>query len=968
MNLKETLNEYFEQTEIPSKLHPDNIGNILEGKNANGARKEAAPAVKKEAAPAVKPSRTAPIYEVSTASEEAPATASALIKVVRYNKLTGTEFLSLLGNTKISNSTYQEIKNDPAMTVKRLIELLESSPLTEEDYKRLIVSVERTAELKAEAKTKAARQADAGLFVPKSSTPSPLDSVVDTYEKKTSSVGTATQIIREMDLEREARNIIERQEPVRERIPSSYGDDEKTEEGKVKQSYGYRIGSLKKGLDTANIEEISEEPRGSHKEAPKPPAYIHEDYVNAAQKESEEDYGDEELEDDEDYTEQPKRKLLFGMHGEDTEEDYQDETELKGKDRKKKKASKKSKAMPKEEEELPEAENDESDEYDEDYGKKSSKKKPLHIAAENDDDDEEEKDRDFDDDDDDDADYDDFGRRRKGSNKGKIIIAAIGAVLLIAVSFGLRYYLTGSFLPVVGREAAEEQLDEAGIFGKLFDLPNQTAPAFTANQNYTAGKARSGKMLTNLISQEKRLIYVSDNTLYVFEQIGGQLEKLSETEYPDTVEVLGLIGDNEGVGVVLKGENEDYSFSYNVTGENGADTVVNGSVQRTVTRIDLLDPAAPEKASQIKTVNLSGELSAIYKLDNRLVAVTWENIPEGAAKEDKGSFMPYASYKEKKLCSAENVLITNKAANKSFASIYTVDFDGNTEIAAVAGGLAQLICRRENSLFIGQGNVLARYDLSQGNAVHSGSAALDGNIADFSAIGVSEDEIRVTTIDNGAAVLTVLDSGEEMEKKSQVKNIGENDVYLTTCFNGKETYIVAEGNKCYGIDGEDNAIAETGSKITSAQVYPYSEKIGIKLTVLDDGQERTGLMISTVKLDGTMSEIESTEISSRTVAQNSVDKYISSPAEEDIFAIGGGAGTIVVPVVYFDGISEVELFAIYSVSDDGVLSYCGNVSEYDRNSKTILAAVNGTNIIAVTEGRIITAKAENGNVIGYFNY
>ena len=73
-------------------------------------------------------------------------------------------------------------------------------------------------------------------------------------------------------------------------------------------------------------------------------------------------------------------------------------------------------------------------------------------------------------------------------------------------------------------------------------------------------------------------------------------------------------------------------------------------------------------------------------------------------------------------------------------------------------------------------------------------------------------------------------------------------------------------------------------------------------------------------------------------------------------------------MVYFDGISEVELFAIYSVSDDGVLSYCGNVSEYDRNSKTILAAVNGTNIIAVTEGRIITAKAENGNVIGYFNY
>ncbi|MCM1299991.1 MAG: beta-propeller domain-containing protein, partial [[Eubacterium] siraeum] len=473
--------------------------------------------------------------------------------------------------------------------------------------------------------------------------------------------------------------------------------------------------------------------------------------------------------------------------------------------------------------------------------------------------------------------------------------------------------------------------------------------------------------LVSLISQEKRLLYVSDNTLYVFEQIGGQLEKLASKTYPDSVEVMGLIGDSQGVGVVLKGEDEDYSFSYNVTGENGADTLVNGSVRRTVTQIDLLNAASPEKTDQIKTVKLSGELSAIYKLDNRLVAVTWENIPEGAAREDKGSFMPYADAAgEKKLCSAENVLITNKADHKSFAAVYTLDFEGNTEIAAAAGGSGQLICCCGDSLFIGQGSVLARYDLSGVNAVHNGSADLEGVISDFSAVGVSGEEIRVTTLEDGAAVLTVLDG--ELQKRSQVKNIGENDVYQTTCFNGRDTYIVAEGNKCYGIDGEDNAIAETGTKITSAQIYPYSDQIGIKLTVLDDGQERTGLQISTVKTDGTMTEIGALEISSRTIAANCVDKYISSPAEEDMTLIGSGDGIVVLPVVYFDGVSEVELFAIYSVNEDGMLSYCGNVCEYDRHSKNILAAVNGTNIIAVTDGRIITARAESGNVIGYFNY
>lgn len=961
MNLKETLNEYFAQTEIPSELHPDNIQNILGGKGKASAPREVTSASKS----APKPACTAPIYEVQRVEEEpdltSPShetktaeeaddgdrvTASDLIKVVRHNKLTGAEFLSLLGNSKINNSTYQEIKNNPSMTVKRLIELLEESPLTDEDYSRLIVAVERTASLKEEAKTKAARQADAGLFFPKSSASTPLDSVVDTYEKKTSpdktapsassansvsSVGTATQIIREMDLEREAKNIIAKQEALKEHIPPVNNEEE--DEGKVKQNYSYRIGSLKKGLD--GTEEISAE------EEPPVPAYTHKDYINAAQSEPEEDY--EESEDDSEDEDRRKRKLLFGMHGEDSEEDYEEDSDLE------KPARKKS------------------------HAKKSSKKsKPAEDIADDEDEEDNNNYSDNADDNDDDDNYDDFGRKKKGSNKGKIIAAAVSAVVLIALSFGIRYYLTGSFLPSE-KVTVEKELDEAGIFDLLSALPSQTSPAFTQNENYTVGKPISRKPLANLLSLDKRLLYVNENTLYTFEQIGGQLEKLSEKTYPDTMEVLGLIGDGSGVGVVLKPEAEDYSFSYNITGENGADTVVNGTVQRSVTQIDLLNAANPEKTSEIKSVKISGDLSAIYKLENRLVAVTWENIPDAAVKEDYASFMPYAynaNGAEKVLCPAENVLITGDAVRKSFATVYTLDFEGNTDIKSVAGGSSQLIYRSGNKLFVAQESFLAEYDLSEGIANHTDSINLEGSIADFSAMKFDGEEIRITTLNNGSATLNVLDYNEEnrLQKKSQVKNIGENDSFLTTCFNGKETYIVAEGNKCYGIDGEDSAIAETGSKITSAKVYPFSDKIGIKLTVLDDGQERTGLQISTVKLDGTLTEIAAQEISGRTVAKNSIDKYISSPAETDIEAIGCGANTVVIPLTFFDGVSEVEFFAIYEVGEDGMLSYCGNVCEYDRHSKKIFAAVNGTNIIAVTDGRIITAKSENGNVIGYFNY
>ncbi len=939
MDLKEILNDYFASEEIPPQLHPRNINNIL-GVKSNSAEIPLTPQYEPETMQrAESPAKISEQAQPKTG-------ASALIKVVRRCKLTGTEFLSLLGNTKISNSTYQEIKNNPSMTVKRLIELLEASPLTEEDYDRLTIAVERTAALKEEAEAKAARQAEAGLFIPKASVPASVDPAAGLYEEKSSAI-TATQIIREIDLEREAKNIIDRQsatESYKEHISKDYEDD-----GSARQSYNARVGSLKRGLETAGIDKIDEE-------AIKPPAYTHEDYISATEREeSKDDYEEDEEEYEE---EQPGRRLLFGMHGEDTEDDYEEDLDSKKRrDKKSRKKSEKAAVSKK----IDKA--NDLDEEDEDYSRKPSKKKSPPSKKSYDEEEFEDSDEDWDDDD---ADYDDFGRRKKGSNKGKIIAAAIGAVLLIALSFGIRYYLTGSLLPSMGNDAVEEKLDEGGIFDQLFDLPPQTLPAFLPNEDYTAGRARSGKMLTNLLSLDKRLLYVSDNNLYIFEQIGGQLEKLAVKTYPEDTEVLGLIGDNSGIAVVIKAEDENYAFSCAVTGEDGADTVVNGTVQRTITQIDLLDPTSPEKASAIKTVKLSGDLTAIYKLDSRFTAVTWENIPDSAVKQDINTFMPYVVTDERKLCSAENVLITDKADHKSFASIYTIDFEGNTEIASVAGGGSQLVYRYGNSLFIGQGNTLARYDLSQGSAIHNGSAALEGGIANFSAVGVTEDEIRVTTLENGGAVLNIFDT--ELQKITQIKNIGENEVYQTTCFNGKETYIVAEGSKCYGIDAENNAIGETGTKITSSQLYPYNGEIGIRLIVLDDGQQRTGLEVSTVKLDGTMTEISTFEISSRTVAKGSLDQYISSPAEEDIFRIGSGEGTIVIPVVYFDGISQVEFFVICSVNNEGTISYCGNVSEYDRNSKNISAAVHGTNIIAFTEGKIITAKSENGNVIGYFNY
>lgn len=163
-------------------------------------------------------------------------------------------------------------------------------------------------------------------------------------------------------------------------------------------------------------------------------------------------------------------------------------------------------------------------------------------------------------------------------------------------------------------------------------------------------------------------------------------------------------------------------------------------------------------------------------------------------------------------------------------------------------------------------------------------------------------------------------------------------------------------------------MSQSSVKITNESVYKYSDDIGIKISASDDGSKRTGLVVSTVRLDGNLTPLYSLEISSKTVAANALDEYLFSPAEEDISTLGGSGenGFMVIPVEYFDGVCQVERFVICSVGENGILSVNGAITEYDRRSEKIFALVEGDVVIAVTKGKIITAKAQDGSVQAYY--
>lgn len=949
MDIRKSILEYFEKTEIPAELEPQNVKNfvvpLVSDKRAvatqeqDNAPKPAEKAAEKKPAPVpVKPADvTAPVpHPVQPAKAEAAAkseqaeeaasekngiSASDFIKVVRYHRLTGKEFLSLLGNSKISNDAYQEIGENSGLTVKRLIEILEDSPLTSSDYERLIIAVQRMAELKAEAREKIKSEpARTEIAEAPKSKPAEEKSGEKTI-LKAAAAAPVTPVRHGITPDvSDLTNEID--------IDADLEDFDYVENKKIKRApFGKRRRSEESEEESSEADEVDENDEDDIVEDKKSRKMTRADKRKMKKAAAEaEEYGADEEED--------------AADGEDDdEEDYK--SIFNGKSRKKKRKY----DADDEDTELSGNEAPKIDKTPEIVGKK--------LTVDYDDDEE-----------DDDADYDSFGRIKTGSNKGKLVAAALGAVVLIGVSFGIRYYYTGSLLPSVSGETVEKELSEEDLFDLLNGLPDPL-PAFSSSSEYTVGGVEENALLQDKISSSKRMLYTSGDRILIFEQIGGQIKQLQAKTLGEDRQLLGMMQLDDKTAFVTVEEAEPYAFSYTTLAEEETEVSVSSTVTRKETSIEISDAEAPEKAAGT-IYKLSGTLAGIFRQEQRLIAVTWENIPEGAAKEDIASFMPYiVDNGVKRYCAADKVFIEKKPSTSGFVTIFSIELDGETDMAAAAGGSSQLIEKQEDTLFIGQGSRLIRYDLSHG-VKENGCCEISGSFGKFSAVNVNNGIIRATALEEGSACLTVMDG--DFTVISEVKNLGNGEMPVDTCFYKDQTFVVTESGMCYGIDGENNVMSESSVKITDEKLYHYSDEIGIRIAPTDDGNKRTGITVSTVKTDGAMTTLHSFDISSKTVAENALDEYLTTPAEKSLTALGGTAedGYLTIPVIYFDGISEVERFIILSVTEEGALSYHGSVVEYDRQSENIFAQMDGDTVIAVTKGKMITAKAQDGSVMGYY--
>ena len=159
-------------------------------------------------------------------------------------------------------------------------------------------------------------------------------------------------------------------------------------------------------------------------------------------------------------------------------------------------------------------------------------------------------------------------------------------------------------------------------------------------------------------------------------------------------------------------------------------------------------------------------------------------------------------------------------------------------------------------------------------------------------------------------------------------------------------------------------LTEVTAEITSDKYRRWNDSYSLYLCAEanDDGL-RTNLLLSTITDGGIVAD--SLEIKAESTVEGDWNKYLSSPAEADIQLIKGSEenGCLLLPVIYFDGISEIEKVLILTVDQNGKLSRTGEIVQYDLRSDTLLAEVSGKYCYCIFGDAIFSADSEKASVI-----
>lgn len=926
----------------------------------------------------IKPSKIKQFIE-----DSGEITAGKFLKKLREMKISGSEFLELLGNSRIGNIAYRRIEENPHLRFDELLQILDSSELTHEDYSAMLnvaVARRKQSEDRKKREEETLRRVsleEKGVVIPpsvaeESPVPTPVDEesddmtdspideesgdmtdspvavITEIKEEPTEETASAEDAEEDMTAEYSAPEPeiistpeLEAYEETESEVasaPETYEEAESESEGIQKSeaeeiteeisAYDYKDITADAGNDISDESYIPEEKTEKERTAAAEAIIAR---IQASINISEE----EEKTDSDIAAYENRDEQSYSDNGETIEEDYEEAT-----------------GMSPEESINAEASDDGFDYDTEQVGSSAKEIGDVISGLLDNKEDSEEEDSDSDEEEYDDSEKEEEPVTRK--SKGFLIAAFICAFIVIGCAGALKLLRYYDIIPNYIFKIPEIVRQDIVDFPSLLEEVKKA--------EHTIGYT----LPESFITSGKNNFAASQNA--VGEKVCLAVTK-KETEYY----ITGAALDNGKVG-------QSFSFAagmgdVSVEYSNGYFIVVGNTDNMTEVRFYKEDNIKEGKADF--SYRQSGKYAGYHTDDNAFYLVTenYFNLLDARA-ERLTSFIPSFEINDTlSVVPFDRISMPEYAARTNYCTVSRLPFDmGQTKIRSVLLGDAGGYHVSDKGLFTCDNTYLNEeyrsritvisfdQDLTAKHTDIDGAvnpAMLMSSGDRLLAVGIAKAEKENAnavfrfdfTLSEAPAILSPIAKGEAFGK--------------AICGDEVLTLITAgEKPMQYNINIADLSAAEKGASAKS-NIKIKNELYASVSVDFDDEGKRTGIIL-------TVGGKEKNTSITANVKNNTVtewDAYLDSPFIEDISGLpfyDDGNGIIVgLPITFFDGISQVGEYRFYRYKDDK-LTEIGKISLYDKKFTTVYCGFTSGDkpcILTLWDNKVITADTEKVDII-----
>lgn len=855
VSLEQKIKEYVSSVEIPDRVKPEEIRRLLE--------------------------------------DNGDMTAGVFLRKLKELKISGSDFLELLGNSKIGNMEFRRIEENPHLKFDELLQILDNSVLSGEDYRMIIAVATQRKELAEQRKRR---------------------------EEET---------LRRMTEELTAKKNVHKEEETGTNQKDTADISENTPEANTQEALDSEKISAAEALILRMQKEIDSEENVETVENSSNYTDSNTDTPESEQKNVEETPAAEVEAAEEDNTE----KESIATQEESTPTDNSD-------------SDSKSVTMEFCIPAPPVAEANPAGEDAEDFDgiisddeKIGSNAREIGSAIG------ELMDSNADYDVSDDKDDCVVIKRRKGC----LITSFIGAAVLVAGGITLN------------------QLRACGIIPDLtYDIPGKVEQNIDSyetllNEAAAARDKISYQLPDTFVTVEKKPVALPKNVY------GDNLvATVKDTEICGAKEKDGKLSDNfsfetglTDAGIVKCGE------YFAVVGSKDNATVI-----RTYDESGMLSGKATDEYI------LSGKLVDLYTNGNKVCAVTKDSFDIDKAESEKPeTFVPAYTHKgTTQTVEFENMLVPSYVSGLNYYTATMIAPAGDNEVmtksvivgdiggcSANSDGMYATDTSRINNKYYTQIAYVMFDDLMSSMITGVSDVAInpalviamDDNFAAFGEIYSGDERHNV-----------IITTSKTLGNINFCEGIADGQRIASISGTGKTVTVTSYGDEPmqYSVNVDNGEQAENTENTNSVKL---SDNVTAQVTVkADKDGNRQGILLAV----GGDKKAEVT-ITAESNTSGDWNSYLTSPVCDDISQLAyyekDGKITIGIPVMYFDGISQVSVCKFYSYAD-GKLSELGNITLYDEKYTTLYCDITGGDkpyILTMWDNRVITASIDKIKVI-----